>query len=325
MARILVTSTLIRSIDDPSLQPLLADGHDVTFADPVAVRSEGGMIGALAGVAATLASVEPYTQRVLDNAPDLRVISRTGVGYDAIDLPAATRRAVAVCTTPGTNQHAVADLALTLILTGARKTVQADRWVRSGGWLPQPEGIELREATVGVIGTGLIGREVVKRLWGFGPRILAHDVVESREVVERFGVRYVPLDELLRESDFVTVHAPLLPETRGLIGREALAKMKPTAYVVNTARGPLVDEQALADAIRSGRIAGAGLDVFEREPLPLDSPLRELDNVVLLPHVAGITAASKAAMSRMAAENAALILRGELPSFCLNPEVLSPA
>ncbi len=322
MARVLVTSALIRSIEDPALESLLRDGHEIAFADPVAVRTADGLADQLAGVAATLASVEPYTAGVLARAPDLRVISRTGVGFDAIDVPAATRRGVAVCTTPGTNQHSVADLAVGLILACARRLLESDRWVRAGGWLPQPTGVELRGSTVGVIGTGLIGREVVKRLWGFEPRLVAVDVAPVLELVQRFGVQYVSLPELFEQSDFVTVHAPLLPETRGLVGREALARMKPTAYVVNTARGPLVDEVALAEALRAGRIAGAALDVFEEEPLPADSPLRQLDHVILLPHVAGVTVQSTAAMARVAAENAALVLRGEPPRWCVNPEVL---
>ncbi len=323
MALVLATSALIRSIEDPALEPLLRDGHQVAFADPVAVRSEAGLVEELRGVAATLASVEPYTERVLAAAPDLRVISRTGVGFDAIDVAAATRRGIAVCTTPGANHHSVADLALALILACARGLVRGDRWVRSGGWMPQPEGIELRGATVGVVGTGLIGREVVKRLSGFEPRILAYDVVQTPELVERFGVRYVSLGELLAGSDFVTLHAPLLPETRGLIGVDALRTMKPSAFLVNTARGPLVDERALAEALAAGTIAGVGLDVFEEEPLPPSSPLRELENVILLPHVAGVTGASRVAMSRMSVENAALVLRGETPLSCLNPEVLA--
>jgi phosphoglycerate dehydrogenase-like enzyme len=323
VARVLVTSLSAESPTDPVFEPLLRDGHELVFADTIAVRSVPVLIEALDGMAATIASTEPYNATVLSQAPDLRVISRSGVGYDAIDVAEATRRGIAVCVTPGANHHSVADMAVGLIIACARRVLFADRWVRSGRWTPLPMGVELRGSTVGVVGTGRIGCEVVKRLWGFEPLIVACDVVQSPECMERYGVQYVPLDDLLERSDFVTLHAPLLPETRALINAASLARMKPTAYLVNTARGPLVDEAALVEALRAGRIAGAALDVFESEPLPADSPLRTLDNLILLPHVAGVTAQSRLAMARMAVENAARALRGEPPLACLNPEVLN--
>lgn len=328
MARILVTSASVRGPDDPALDPLRRDGHTLTCVETASVRSAPALAAALRGAAATLASVEPYTAEVLAAAPELRVISRTGVGYDAIDLPEATRRGVAVCVTPGTNEHSVADLAVALILACARKILAGDRHVRAGGWFPQPIGVELRGATIGVVGTGLIGREVVRRLWGFGPRILAHDVVQAPELVARFGVAYVPLEELLRASDVVTLHAPLLASTHHLVNASTLALMQPTASLVNTARGPLVDEAALVEALRAGRIASAALDVFEREPLPADSPLRAEDlhdRLILLPHVAGVTEQSRSAMVRMAAENAARVLRGDAPLACVNPDYAASA
>src|SRR5215211_3897331 len=178
MARCLVTTLWIPA-DDPVLERLKADGHQIDLVDGIVVRSEPALIDALQGVAATLASTEPYSAAVLAEAPELRVISRTGVGYDAIDVAEATRRGIVVCTTPGTNQHAVADLAVGLVLTCLRQIMGAAEFVRQGKWTPQPVGLELRGSTVGVVGTGLIGREVVKRLVGFEPRILAYDVVES--------------------------------------------------------------------------------------------------------------------------------------------------
>ncbi|MCA1647638.1 MAG: phosphoglycerate dehydrogenase [Chloroflexi bacterium] len=274
--------------DDRILAPLKADGHEVAVVDSLSIRTEAALIDALQGMAASLASIEPYTAAVLAEAPDLRVISRLGVGYDAIDVDAATRRGIVVCTTPGANHHSVADLAVGLILVCLRRIVAAAELVRAGAWLPPWVGSEVRATTIGVVGAGLIGREVIKRLHGFEPRLLAYDVVESPEMVERFGVEYVSLDELLRQSDVLTLHAPLLPETRGLIDASALAKMKPSAYVVNTARGPLVDEAAITRALHAGQIAGAALDVFEREPLPASSPLRQAPNLLLTPHLAGV-------------------------------------
>jgi D-3-phosphoglycerate dehydrogenase len=322
MARCLL-ATLFIPLDDPILQPLRVDGHELAAVDSISVRTEDALIDALQGVSATLASIEPYTAAVLAEAPDLRVISRLGVGYDAIDVDAATSRGIVVCTTPGANHHSVADLAVGLMLTCLRQIVAAAESVRAGNWAVPRMGVEVRACTVGVIGTGLIGREVIKRLAGFEPRILAYDVVQTPEMAERYGVEYVSLDELLRQSDVITLHAPLLPETRGLIGADALGKMKETAYVVNTARGPLVDEAAMARALHAGHIAGAALDVFDREPLPSASPLRRAPNVILTPHMAGVTAQSRVAMAAMAVENVARVLRGERPVSCVNPEVLT--
>jgi phosphoglycerate dehydrogenase-like enzyme len=320
MARCLVTSSMVSSVDDPCFEPLVRDGHTLERVDTLSVRSEPALIAALEGVEAVIAGVEPYTSSVLSAARSLGVISRSGVGYDAIDIAEATRQGIVVCTTPGANKHAVADMALTLILACARHLVESSQRVRAGVWAPPLIGGELPGSTVGVIGTGLIGREVVKRLAGFEPRLLAYDVVPSVELAERFGVKYVPLDQLLRQSDFVSLHAPLLPATHHLIDRTALALMKPSAYLINTARGPLVDERALAEALQAGIIAGAALDVFEQEPLSADSPLRELSQVILTPHIAGSTEQSRVAMLTMASDNAARALRGEPPLFCLNPE-----
>jgi len=325
MARVLVSTLFLTSADDPSVGPLLADGHELTFVPGISVRTEAALSAALQGVAATLASTEPYSAAVLAQAPDLRVISRTGVGFDAIDVAEATRRNVVVCTTPGTNHHAVADLALTLILANARKLITAVDLVRGGGWTPQPVGFELRGTTIGIVGTGLIGREVAKRLAGFEPRLIAYDVVESPEVVERYGVRYLSFEQLLEQADVITLHAPLLPSTRGLINAAALERMKPSAYLVNTARGPLVDEAALAAALQRGQIAGAALDVTHVEPLPADSVLRQAPNLILTPHIAGSTHQSIAAVKAMAVDNAARVLRGQPPLSCVNPAVLQPA
>jgi D-3-phosphoglycerate dehydrogenase len=321
MARCLL-ATLFLPTDDPLLEPLRTDGHEVMAVDSISVRSEAALIDALQGMAASIASVEPYSAAVLAETPDLRVISRSGVGYDAIDVAEATRRGIFVCTTPGANHHSVADLAIALILMCVRKIEAAADAVRAGNWMPPRVGVELRATTVGIVGTGLIGREVIKRLSGFEPRMLAYDVVESPEMVDRFGVEYVSFDELLRQSDVITLHAPLLPETRGLIDAAALARMKPSAYVVNTARGPLIDEVAIANALHAGQIAGAALDVFEREPLPASSPLRQAPNLILTPHIAGVTQQSRTAMVAMAVQNVARVLRGEAPLSCVNPEVL---
>jgi D-3-phosphoglycerate dehydrogenase / 2-oxoglutarate reductase len=322
---VLINSLALQSDADPLLEPLRHEGHEIRFSDPLRVRSEVALAAALDGVAATLASTEPYTARVLDQAPELRVISRLGVGYDAIDVAAATRHGVAVCTTPGANHIAVADMAVTLLLACLRRLLPSDRTVHGGGWAQSGLGRDVRATTIGVVGTGLIGREVVQRLAGFGPTMLMRDVVETPALVERYGARYVSLDELLAASDVITLHVPLLPETRGLIGEAALRRVKPTAYLVNTARGPLVDEAALVEALREKRIAGAALDVFAEEPLSATSALREFDNVILTPHVAGVTQESVQAMAQMAIENVRRVLRGEAPVHAVNADGIRPS
>lgn len=323
MARVLLTTMQVDSRDDPTLQPLLADGHEVTLRRPPPSAGEDAIISVLEGARAVIAGTEPYTARVFEARPDLRIIARTGVGYDAIDMAAATARGVAVCTTPGTNHHSVAEAAIGLILAATRRFAFADRQMRATGWNPRPYGVELRGKVVGVVGTGLIGKEVVRRLQGWDVDFLLYDVVRDDAFAERYGARYVELDTLLRESDAITLHAPLMPATHHLIDEAALGQMKPTAFLVNTARGPLVDEAALARALADKRIAGAALDVFETEPLSSSSPLLGLDNVTLTQHIAGVTYESMRAMTAMAVDNVARFLRGEPPTACVNPEALS--
>jgi len=256
-------------------------------------RSADEMIELIDGAVAVIADADPFDERVFASAPQLRIIARCGVGLDAIDLDAAARAGVAVTITPEVNNEAVADHALALILAAVRRLGEQDAIVRGGGWRSfETVSWQLHGTTVGIVGYGAIGRAVARRLAGFGVELLVHDpFVTDVEVTE--------LDELLARSDVVTLHMPLTPQTRGIIGPRAFARMKPGAVVVNTARGPVIDQDALIAALRSGRLGAAGLDVFEVEP-PTGSPLLELPNVVLSPHVGGISDASNLAMSRMA-------------------------
>jgi phosphoglycerate dehydrogenase-like enzyme len=322
MARVVLTTMQIQSADDSSLEPLVRDGHEIVLTRVPGGVDEATLIATLAGARGVVAGLEPYTSRILEACPDLRIISRTGVGYDAVDVGAATARGVVVATTVGANHHSVAEAAIAFALAALRRIAFADRQMRTSGWNPRPYGVELRGKTVGVVGTGLIGKEVVRRLQGWDVQILLADVVQDQSLVERYGARYVDLAELLREADVVSLHAPLLPSTHHMIDEAALRSMKRTAYLVNTARGPLVDEAAVARALDQGWIAGAALDVFEVEPLPSDSPLLTLDNVTLTQHVAGVTEESMRAMTAMAVESVARVLRGEPPVSCVNPEVL---
>jgi phosphoglycerate dehydrogenase-like enzyme len=285
--------------------------------------TEDELIAALPGVFATLASSEPYTERVFQQAPDLRVIARWGVGFDAIDLAAATRHHVPVCTAVGANHEAVADYALALMCALQRGVLANHRLLTAGHWRTEFRP-GLWGATVGIVGLGRIGQAVARRCRGFEMRILAHETFPDFGFVREHGIELVSLDDLLCRSDLVTLHCPATEETRHLINRERLALMKPSAHLINTARGSLVDEAALHEALTTGRLAGAGLDVFEREPLTA-SPLFGLDNVILSPHVAGIDFTSEAAMANRAIDSILAVWQGGAPAKeCLqNPEALA--
>jgi lactate dehydrogenase-like 2-hydroxyacid dehydrogenase len=259
--------------------------------------------------------------------PQLRVVANVAVGYDNIDVAAATRAGVAVTNTPGVLTEATADLAFALLLATARRVPEGDAFLREGRythWRVQQEqmGVDVHGATLGLFGLGQIGRAVARRARGFDMTVLYHDVQRLPAEDERdLGVAYVEFDELLARSDFVSVHAPLLDATRHRFGAAAFAAMKPTAMLVNTARGPIVDEAALAAALREGVIAGAGLDVYEREP-EVDAQLLELrDRVVLLPHLGSATGTTRREMCRMAARNVRDALSGRRPENLVNTEV----
>ncbi len=266
----------------------------------------------------------PVDAEVLASAPLLRVVSNFGVGYDNVDLAAATARGVLVCNTPGVLTDAVADLTLGLIVALARRLPDAARFVREGHWAPGrplPElGSDLRGKTLGIVGLGRIGRAVAQRAHGFGMRIVFHDVF--RDPGEDGFCEYRDFDDLLREADFVSLHVNLTDETKQLIGARELALMQPHAYLVNTARGQVVDQPALTEALREGRIAGAALDVLAQEPPAPDEPLLSLPNVIVLPHIGSATRETRRAMLDLAIENLLAALRGETPRCVANPEAL---
>jgi glyoxylate reductase len=247
---------------------------------------------------------DPVDAELIGAAPRLRAISNYAVGVDNVDLEAAAARGIPVGNTPDVLTDTTADLAVALMLGSSRRLVEGDAYVRRGEWRTWEPGLllgrDLHGATVGIVGFGRIGRAVARRLEGFGCEILH---------TSRAGG--VPLEELLDRSDFVSVHAPLTPETRGLIGDEALARMKPTAYLVNTARGPIVDSAALGRALRAGRIAGAALDVTDPEPLPSGDPLLDAPNLLVLPHLGSATYATRERMAAMAVDNLLAGLAGE--------------
>ena len=321
MPKVLIVPAPLYQQPGNHVELLRAAGFDVTYP-PVKkpVLSEAEIIAALDGVSAVIAGSEPYNDRVLTAVKSLRVVSRSGVGSDAVVLADATKHRVAVTITPGTNHDAVAESALALLFAVTRSVVRLDRAVRAGRW-PRDPLMPIRGKTLCIIGLGRIGQSVAVRSAGFGVRILAHEKFPNREFVEQHGIELVDLNTLLAQSDFVTLHVPLSSETRGLINRATLAHMKRGSILVNTARGGLVVERDLLDALKSGHLAGAGLDVFEIEPA-VSNPLFDLDNVVVSPHVAGVDTQSLIEMADLAAQNIIDLSRGIWPEPCVvNPDV----
>jgi lactate dehydrogenase-like 2-hydroxyacid dehydrogenase len=273
------------------------------------------------GDVAAVLGTDRWTAELMDKARHLRIIALTAVGYDSVDVAAATERGIVVTNTAGSLTDTVADLTFALMLAVARRVPEMERWMRAGKWQTvgvTPMGRDLHHAVLGIVGLGRIGAAVADRARAFQMQVLYHDTVRREELERQYGYRFVALDALLAAADFVTLHTALTPETRGLIGVSALAKMKPTAFLINTSRGPVVDEKALIATLQAGRLAGAGLDVFEREPVDPENPLLHMENVVALPHIGSAT---DQAMVDLAADNLLAVLQGKPPLTPVNPEV----
>jgi len=260
-----------------------------------------------------------------DAAPKVKCVANMAVGFDNMDVAEATRRGVFVTNTPGVLTETTADFAWALLMAAARRVVEGDRFTRAGKWKTWgPKlllGQDVYGATLGIIGFGRIGVAVARRARGFNMRILYYDVYRNEAAEKEVGATFVDLDTLFRESDFVSLHVNLTPETRHLINAENLRKMKRTAVLVNTSRGPVVDQKALYEALRDGVIFAAGLDVTDPEPIPMTDPLLTLENCIIAPHIASASVVTRAKMSEMAARNILAALNGELPPNALNPEV----
>jgi glyoxylate reductase len=275
---------------------------------------------------ATLLS-DKIDAEVFNAAPRLKIVSQLAVGYDNIDIPEATKRGIYVTNTPEVLTDTTADFAWALLMALARRVIEADKYVRTGqwkvGWHPDMmTGRDIYNATIGVVGAGRIGYAVAKRATGFSMKILFYDVVPRPEIEKDFGAKKVDLDTLLKESDFVSIHVPLMKETQHLINEQKLKLMKKTAYLINNSRGPVVDEKALYKALKEGWIAGAGLDVFEQEPTPADNPLLKLDNVAVAPHISSASIETRSKMGEMVAENLVAFFEGKKPPNLLNADVM---
>ena len=261
---------------------------------------------------------------LLASCPDLKVVANIAVGYNNVDVPYCTSRGIQVTNTPGVLDDSTADLAFMLMLSAARRLTEVERKIREGAWtgwrLKQWLGTDVHHATLGIVGMGRIGQAIAKRAAGFAMRVLYHNRTRvARDIEQRLDATYVPLDALLRQSDFVVLQMPYSPATHHLIGAAELKRMKPTAILVNSTRGGVVDDAALIDALKSGTIRAAGLDVFENEP-KLNPGFLELDNVVLAPHIGSSTEATRRAMAMTAAKNLVAALAGDMPPNLVNPE-----
>jgi len=319
-----------RRIPDDGLDRVLAGCDAVVWPDEMPPpRAE--LLEAIEGCAGVLTLLtDRVDDEFLDRAgPGLKVVSNYAVGFDNIDVPACTRRGIPVGNTPGVLTETTADLAFALMIAAARRLPEGDRYVRAGHWKTWGPmtllGPDVHGSTLGIVGFGRIGQALARRAGGFGMEILYHDVVElPASVSEPLGATYVPLDELYARSDFISLHVNLTPETRHLISTGALGKMKSSATIVNTSRGPVVDQKALYEALRDGIIWSAALDVTDPEPMPLSDPLLTLDNCLVVPHIASASRPTRGKMAEMAAANLLAGVRGERLPTPVNPEVYDP-
>ena len=281
-----------------------------------------GKVGHLDGLLCLL--TDRIDAALMDAGSNLKVISNMAVGYDNIDIPAASQRGIPIGNTPGVLNETTADFAFALLMAAARRIAEGQRYVQDGNWLTwHPtvlSGQDIFGATLGIIGCGRIGTAVMRRAQGFSMRILVNSL-ETEEEIRQLGGEKVSLDELLAASDFVSLHVPLTSETHHLISERELALMKPTAILINTARGSVLDPEALYSALKDGQILAAALDVTDPEPIPLDDPLLTLDNCLVLPHIASASVATRAKMAEMAVDNLIAGLAGERLPTCVNPEI----
>lgn len=305
------------------LNRLREAGFEVLHSGLTRLANEEELINLLPGIYATIAGGEPYTERVFASTKDLKMVARFGVGWDQVDVEAATRHGVAVAMAFGGNHESVADGAFTLLSACACDLPGKHALVKSGGW---GSGFHtgIWRKTLGIIGMGRIGRALARRCRrGFEMRVLAYDPMPDPAYAKANGIELADLETLLRSADFVSVHIPHTEENESFINAERLALMKPSAFLINTARGVLIDEEALYDALENKRIAGAGLDVFRKEP-PVGSPLLRLDNVVFLPHSSGMDDNGESGMANKCIDSILAFSRGEHPGaeYVLNPQVL---
>ncbi|WP_406676971.1 phosphoglycerate dehydrogenase [Moorella sp. ACPs] len=314
--KVVVTPRSFGATSSRPLDMLREKGYEVVLNSQGRPLKQEELLKLAADADGLLVGIDEVSRQVIEGSPNLKAISKYGVGVDNIDLQAARERGIIVTNTPGVNTEAVADLAVALMLCAARQVVAADHSIRKGEW-KKFMGVSLFKKTVGILGTGQIGRAVARRLKGFEADLLLYDIARDEEFAAAIGGRYAGLEEILQEADFVSVHLPLLPATRNLIGEAELRLMKTGAVIVNTARGGIIDETALVKALREKWIRGAALDTFSVEPLA-NEELRKLPNVVLTPHIGAYTEEAVLMMGMQAARNLIDALEGRRPENIVN-------
>jgi phosphoglycerate dehydrogenase-like enzyme len=312
----LITPAVYANGEGPWREVLERAGFEIVYPQGDCITlSAADFLKQLQGIDCTLASVEKYTETIFAGSK-LRAVARVGVGYDAVDVGAATKHNAAVCITPGTNEHSVAEQAIALITAVFRDTCRRDREIRANAWRRDCPR-RLAGNTIGLLGLGRIGRAMTPRCQGLGLKVLAYDPFADAKFAAQYGVQLVSFEELLSQSDIVSLHMPCTPETTDIINARTLALMKPSSVLINTSRGGLVDEDALCAALSSGRLYGAGLDVCKVEPLPRDSKLRQFENVVFAPHLGGIDQDALDAMGRLAAQCLVDLSQNRWPQGCV--------
>jgi len=313
-----------RKIPEPGLD-FLRKYHEIEVNPQGRVISKKEIIQGLKGKDGLLCLLTDIIDKeIIESEPNLKMIANYAVGYNNIDVKTATKHKIPVSNTPDVLTDTTAEMAWALLFSVARRIVEADRFTRQGkfkGWAPMlMHGQDVTGKTLGVIGTGRIGTAFALKSKGFKMNILYYDQVKNKKIEEELFAKKVELDRLLKESDFISLHVPLLPATHHLIGEKQLKMMKKTSILINTSRGPIVDEQALVKALKNNWIFGAGLDVYEHEP-QINKELLKLDNVILQPHSASATTETRTKMAIIAAENIITGLKGEIPPNCINPEI----
>lgn len=312
-----VACTALNTDEGPHLEIFNRAGFEVVLP-PVGTNmfNEDHLIAVLQDCDAVVAGSEPYTRRVISSLPKLRVIARRGVGFDAVDLAAADDHNIAVTTTPGVLDESVAEHTITMLLACARGFPGLDQQVRQGRWkrvaFPRAAG-----KTLGIVGLGRIGQAVVPKAVGLGMKVIAYDLYPNHTFTEKWNVEYVSLDDLWARSEFISLHLAMSPETFNLINKSTIAKMRQGAIIINTGRGQLINEDDLCEALQSGKLAAAGLDVFHQEPLPLTSPLLKQENILLSGHVAGLDQESNYDIAVRFAETIVTLSQGGWPAECI--------
>jgi len=309
--KILITPRSFASFSDKPLKMLTERDYKIKRNNTGRPYKKEEMLKLIKDVDGIIIGIDELSAKIIEEANALKVISKYGIGLDNIDINMATNKKIVVTNTPTANVDAVADLTFGLILSLARRVPEADRKTKGAKW-GKIIGKSVWEKTIGIIGLGKIGRQVVKRAKGFEMNILVFDIVKDKKIAQKYGIKYVNLEKLLRKSDYITIHIPLNDATRNMISYEELEKMKKDAFLINTSRGGIIDEEALYDALRNNKLRGAALDVYNNEPLR-ESPLKELDNIIMTPHIGAYTEEAIENMSIQAAQNLIDVLEGREP------------